>query len=167
MMMLILSGSMGAGKTAVMGEVSDLLLARGIQHAAIDLDMVQTPLLPDDQSNQVALKNAAALFQNCHDASIDRFIVACAIENRKQLDDLTSAAGATNVIVCRLTATHQTMADRLRVREPGLRQQEFIERARELDAALGRARLENFAVANDAPSITEVATEILTKANWF
>jgi len=67
---------MGAGKTTVMGEVSDLLLARGIQHAAIDLDMVQTPLLAGEHSNQVAVKNMTALIQNCRDAGIDRFVVA-------------------------------------------------------------------------------------------
>jgi hypothetical protein len=167
MQVLVISGSMGAGKTAVMGEVSDLLLARGVQHAAIDLDMVQTPLLPDDQSNQVALKNASALFQNCRNAGIDRFVVACAIESAKQLEDLTAASGATTVVVCRLTAAHQTMTDRLRVREPGLRQQEFIDRARELDATLDRSRVEQFSVANDQRSITEVATDVLTNAGWI
>ena len=35
---LIVTGSMGAGKTSVMGEASDLLAQRQIVHAAIDLD---------------------------------------------------------------------------------------------------------------------------------
>ena len=36
--MLIIRGSMGAGKTSVLGEASDLLALRHITHAAIDLD---------------------------------------------------------------------------------------------------------------------------------
>src|SRR5688500_7102899 len=34
---LVITGSMGAGKTTVMGEVSDLLAARGVRHAALDI----------------------------------------------------------------------------------------------------------------------------------
>jgi adenylate kinase len=35
---IVITGSMGAGKTTVLGEASDLLAAHGITHAAIDLD---------------------------------------------------------------------------------------------------------------------------------
>ena len=166
MQLLVISGSMGAGKTAVMGEVSDLLLARGIQHAAIDLDMVQTPLLSDDQSHQLHLQNVTALFDNCRAAGIDRFVVAGAIENAAQLAELKSAANANRVIVCRLTASHQTMSDRLRAREPGVRREEFVERALHLDARLASAGVEDFAIANDGHSITDVATEMLERAAW-
>jgi hypothetical protein len=165
--LLVISGSMGAGKTAVMGETSDLLLARGLQHAAIDLDMVQTPLLPSLQAHQLHVKNVEALFENCRNAGIDRFIVAVALENASQLADLKSAARADAVTVCRLTASHQTMADRLRAREPGTRQQEFIDRARSLDVILDRAATEDFSLSNEARSITEVATLVLQRAGWI
>jgi predicted ATP-binding protein involved in virulence len=36
--LLIITGTMGAGKTTVLGEASDILALRGIVHAAIDLD---------------------------------------------------------------------------------------------------------------------------------
>jgi N-acetyltransferase len=35
---LIISGSMGAGKSTVLGEIHDLLVEREIPHAAIDFD---------------------------------------------------------------------------------------------------------------------------------
>jgi hypothetical protein len=35
---LVISGSMGSGKTTVLGEASDLLTMANILHAAIDLD---------------------------------------------------------------------------------------------------------------------------------
>ena len=38
--LLIITGTMGAGKTAVLGEASDILAQRQIIHAAIDLDAV-------------------------------------------------------------------------------------------------------------------------------
>ena len=35
---LLLSGSMGAGKTTVMGEISDLLQEADVSHATLDFD---------------------------------------------------------------------------------------------------------------------------------
>jgi|SRR5688572_11422953 len=45
---LVISGAMGTGKTTVLGEVSDVLAARAIPHAAIDLDAVAAVLLPEE-----------------------------------------------------------------------------------------------------------------------
>src|SRR5690349_23304571 len=47
---LVISGSMGAGKTTVLGEASDLLAASGIEHAAIDLDTLSIGLFAGDVS---------------------------------------------------------------------------------------------------------------------
>jgi hypothetical protein len=164
---LVISGSMGAGKTAVMGEASDVLLSRHINHAAIDLDIVATPLLPEPLSHDVYLKNVMALFNNCRSAGIERYLVAVAIENRRQLEELRAATHATEIIVCRLTAAHPTIAARLRTRDPGARQEEFVERSRTLDAILTAAGVEDFAIANDGRDVTAVATELLQHAAWI
>ena len=36
--LLIVTGTMGAGKSTVLGEASDILAGRGLVHAAIDVD---------------------------------------------------------------------------------------------------------------------------------
>jgi hypothetical protein len=164
---LVISGSMGAGKTAVLGEASDVLLSRHINHAAIDLDIVATPLLPERLSHDVYLKNVASLFDNCRSAGIDRTLVAVVIENAAQLEELRSASLATEIVVCRLTAAHQTMAARLRARDPGVRQEEFVERSRMLDAILTAAGVEDFSIDNDGRDVTAVATELLQRAGWI
>ena len=167
MKVLILSGSMGAGKTSVMGEASDVLVSRQINHAAIDLDIVATPLLPEPLSHHVYLKNVTALFNNCRSAGIDRLLVAAAIENATQLEELRVASRAAEIIVCRLTAAHQTMAARLRTRDPGVRREEFVERSRMLDAILTAAGVEDFSIDNDGRDVTAVATELLQRAGWI
>src|SRR5437660_8063120 len=43
---LVISGSMGAGKTAVVAEASDLLIVAGCVHAAVDLDWLCAGHLP-------------------------------------------------------------------------------------------------------------------------
>ena len=53
------------------------------------------------------------------------------------------------------------------MRESGVLQQQFVDRVSELNAALDRARLEDFAIANENRSLTEVATEMLLKAGWL
>ena len=109
MTVLLISGSMGSGKTTVMGEASDLLREMSISHAAIDLDAVSAHLFPDS----------------------------------------ASYAGSPR---------HETMAARLRVREPGMQQAEFVERSRTLEQRLTDAALEHFrvsAIAAISPSSHE------------
>lgn len=163
---LIISGSMGAGKTSVMGEASDLLSARGLVHAALDLDALGIVLLPEPQSRQLHSRNLAAIFTNCVAAGIENFLIAAAIENREMLDDLKSAMGNATATVCRLIAPLETMAARLQTREVGIRRQQYLDRSRVLDAILDGAGVEDFRITNDGRSVTAVAEEMLVRAKW-
>ena len=163
---LVISGSMGAGKTTVMGEVSDLLAARGIRHVAIDLDAISLQLVPEPVSSEIQFANLAAAASNCLTAGIDTFVIAAAIESREFLAVLRAALQADAITIARLTADTGTMEARLRVREPGIRLDEFLERSRSLARILSRAALEDFAVANDARNVTDVARELLERAGW-
>ena len=163
---LIISGSMGSGKTTVMGEVSDVLLADGIRHAAMDLDAVAVHLLPESLLAQVHRRNVTAFYDNSKAAGIDRFVVAVAVEGASVLRDLREAFRDAEITICRLTAAEATMAARLRQREPGIRQGEFVARSRELECQLSEANLEDFTVSNDGRNVTEVAKELLVRARW-
>src|SRR5260370_41603390 len=61
---IVISGSMGSGKTTVLGEASDILSARGVIHAAIDLDAIGSALLPDALSSDVMYRNLASVWVN-------------------------------------------------------------------------------------------------------
>ena len=158
---------MGAGKTTVMGEVSDLLTGRQIRHAAIDLDAISVQLLPDPASRELHTRNLAAIAKNCVEAGIDRFVIAVAVESGEILADLQAAFPGTTITVARLSVSAQTMESRLRVREPGIRQAEFLERSRQLDQTLTAAALEDFTLTNDDRSVTDVAQELLQRAGWI
>ena len=167
MRVIAISGSMGSGKTTVLGEASDLLEAAGIPHAAIDLDAVSVHLLPDADSRRVDAGNVASLVRNCAAAGIDNFLMAVAVEDRRSLRDLREAIGEAEVTVCRLTAAPATMAARVRRREPGMRQNEFVTRSRALDEVLSTAALEDFTIENDGRNVTAVARELLARAGWI
>ena len=58
--LLIITGTMGAGKTSVLGEASDILALRGIAHAAIDLDALGLAHLPSAGSRPPKLEAQVA-----------------------------------------------------------------------------------------------------------
>jgi hypothetical protein len=74
---------------------------------------------------------------------------------------------ATNTVVCRLTASVEIMEQRVRIRDSGMMQQDYLARVRELNAILDLARLEDFIVNSANRSVTEVAEEMLFKAGWI
>ena len=164
---IVISGSMGSGKTTVLGEASDILSARGVVHAAIDLDAVASALLPDLISTDLVYRNLASVWTNYASAGVTKLLLAEAVENRDELERLRRAIPGAELVVCRLTAALETMQERLRTREPGMLQRQFLARARELEAVLDSAHLENFTIANQNRPVTEVARELLRRAGWI
>lgn len=59
------------------------------------------------------------------------------------------------------------MEQRVRRRESGIAQRDYVLRVAKLDSILSAAQLENFAVHTEEPSVTEVAQEVLVKAGWI
>jgi hypothetical protein len=166
--LLIITGTMGAGKSAVLGEASDLLAQRRIVHAAIDLDALGLAYLPGaTPGDAVMYQNLRFIVSNYAAAGVERFLVARALEDRAQLDLCREIIPTANTRVCRLTASLETAERRVGARDLGIFQEEYVGRVRELDAILDGAGLEDFTVANDNRALTEVALEVLTRAGWI
>jgi hypothetical protein len=166
--LLVITGSMGAGKSSVLGEASDLLTQQNIQHAAIDLDAFGLAHLGSGVSND------AVMYRNLHDVcknyaclGVGRFLVARAMENHAALEGCRRAVSARSTVVCRLTAKIETMRQRVKRRESGVLQKQLTARVAKLNAILDRAQLEDFAVVTDARSVTEIAQEMLLRAGWI
>jgi hypothetical protein len=159
---------MGAGKTSVLGEASDILALRQIVHAAIDVDALGLAHLPCGAcSDAVMYGNLRSVCKNYAALGIQRFLLARAIEDRAQLDSCRDIVSATNTVVCRLTASIAAMKERVQMRETGVSQREYVARVGKLDAILDRARLEDFTVSNENRLLTDVALEMLVKAGWI
>ena len=167
--LLIISGSMGAGKTTVLSEASDLLVQAGIPHAAIDLDWLSVMHPQQDAYGlELALANLRAVWPNYVAAGAKRLIVANVVENETELDLYRVAVPGARPIVCRLTAPLVLMRQRLRVREPGMFQDQALARSTELDGILEGAAIEHFTVDNGPGRlVTDVAHEMLTRAGWL
>jgi predicted kinase len=164
---ILITGSMGAGKTTVLGEASDLLASRGIVHAAIDADGFANGFLPRSASDDVVLfRNLRAACQSYMDAGVQKFLFAEAIETRNQIERVRELLGDPHLVVCRLTAPLETMQQRVRGREPGLLQQRFVDRCTELEGILDAVAVEDFSIANHDRSVTDVARDVLARAGW-
>jgi hypothetical protein len=167
--LLIISGSMGAGKTTVLSEASDLLANAGIPHGAIDLDWLGIMHPPQGaHGERLVFANLAAIWPQYLGAGAQRLIVARVVEDRSELARYEEAVPGAAITVCRLTASIETMRDRLKVREPGLFQPKALDRSAELESILAASEAEDFVVNNDVGRlIGDVAREVLTRARWL
>jgi hypothetical protein len=159
---------MGAGKRTVLGEASDILTLCNLAHAAIDLDALGLAHLPSGARNDgVMYRNLQSVFKNYASLGVRRFMLARAMENRAELEICRSVVAVTNTVVCRLTASIEAMQQRVKMRESGILQKEYVARVAKLSVILDHARLEHFTVANENRSLGEVAREMLLKAGWI
>ena len=166
---LLISGSMGAGKTTVLSEASDLLVEAGLAHAAIDLDWLSI-MHPSEgeHGERLMFANLAAVWPNCAAAGAERLLIARVVENRSELQRYREAVPGAEPVVCRLTASIDTMQRRVRVRDIGMIQAQLIARSATLADILERAGAEDFTVDNgEGRSITHVAREVLSLAGWL
>jgi hypothetical protein len=158
---------MGAGKTSVLAEASDILALRQIAHAAIDVDALGLGLLPSGECNDAVIyANLRSVCQNYAALGTQRFLLARALENHGQLERVRDIIPAREMVVCRLTASIAAMKRRIKMREIGVSQRAYVARVAKLNAILDRARLEDFTIANENRSLTDVALEMLIKAGW-
>jgi hypothetical protein len=166
--LLIITGTMGAGKTTVLGEASDILALRGIAHAAIDLDALGLAHLPSAAGcDGVMYGNLQSVCENYASLGVRRLLLARAIEDRAELELCSGVVSASNTVVCRLTASIEATERRVRLRESGVSQQDYVARVAELNTILDRAQLENFTITNENRRLTDVAHELLVKAGWI
>jgi hypothetical protein len=166
--LLIITGTMGAGKTSVLAEASDILARRQIPHAAIDVDALGLSHLPSAAANdEVMYLNLQSVYKNYASHGVRRFLLARAMEDRAELEFCRGPISAANTVVCRLIASIEVLQHRVKMRESGVSQQDYVARVETLNAILDRARLEDFTVTSENRSVTEVAHEMLVKAEWI
>ena len=167
--MLVVSGSMGSGKTTVLSELSDLLEEADMAHAAVDLDTfsIMHPRR-GEQGERLMYDNLAATWPNYRALGAERLIVACALESRSDLRYYREAVPGAEPIVCLMVAPVETMQERVRGRDIGMLREKLLANSLRLAEILKKAQAEDYRVVNsEGRSITDVAREILSRAGWL
>lgn len=164
---LILSGTVGVGKSTILNEVHSLLERARVPHICVDADALAMSWPARGAYNQVAvLDNLASIWANARTAGAERLVLACVIESRDDLDAYRRAVPGAEITVCQLVAPEGVRTSRLRQRERGSGLEWHLRRTEELRQILEDAAVHDFSITNDDRSVQDVAYEALTRAAW-
>jgi hypothetical protein len=111
--------------------------------------------------------NLQSVCRNYASQGVKRLLLARAVEDRAELELCRGAVAAAKTVVCRLAASIETMQQRVKLRELGAMQQEFVVRVVELNDILNRVHFEDFTIPNENRPPADVAREMLAKAGWI
>jgi predicted kinase len=167
---LLISGTVGAGKTTAAEAVGERLRERGVPHAVIDLDQLRRrwPSPPADPFDlSVELANLTAVASTYLAAGAQRLVLAGVLEDRAARERYRRAVGVP-LHVARLAVDVPVARERLRRRHAG--QDDVLawhlHRAGELHAALEAAGADDSTVEATGLSREQVADALVTAAGW-
>jgi hypothetical protein len=165
---LLLTGTVGSGKTVVAIEIGHILEQQGQAAAVVDLDWLGWLHMRSSTvtADELIARNLAAIWPHLREAGMHYAVLARAILAHAGLNALRSAIPDADLTVVRLTASPSTIEGRLRRRDSGEGLAEHLRESLEMSRAMDRARLEDMAVAGDGRSPGEVALEVIQRVGW-
>jgi len=111
--------------------------------------------------------NLRSICTNYAELGVTRFLLSRAVERRYELEIVRGSVSVTDVTVGRLIASVETLEFRVKTRESGMSQQQYLSRVADLNAILDHAHLEDFALINENRALTAVAQEMLSEPHGF
>jgi hypothetical protein len=168
--LLVVSGTLGAGKTHSAEAIADVLAERGEAVGLIDLDWLcqMHPAPADDPYNdRLALDNLAAVWPNYERLGVEYLIVARVVENAEDRGRYEAAVPGAEVRIVRVEASAKTRAARLTAREPeGASRDWHLRRTDVLAARLRELDGDDLVVQNEEVSGLDVALEVVSRLGW-
>src|SRR5687768_12383477 len=132
---LVLTGTVGVGKSSVLIEIHDVLANAHVPHGCLELDAVTYSWPPQGHFNEtIALRNLACITSTFLEAGAERLVIARVIESAEDLNAYQTAIPNASLTVCRLVAPIYIREARLRTRERGAGLNWHLQRTVELDS---------------------------------
>lgn len=171
---LVINGTVGAGKTTTASACHDTLVAQGARAAYIDADFLcqAEPALADDPYNQRLLfENLAGVAPNYRHRGYGCMVIARVVEDpadrERYARAFSSTAGSAQVSVVRVSAPEDVRLDRVAAREPeGYWRDKLQARTVELEANLDALDLDDATVSTVGRDRLDVARQVLAAAGW-
>lgn len=166
---LVITGPVGVGKSAVASALSDLLEEADVAHALVDMDWLRWCYprpATDPFHTALGYKNLAAVWNNYRAAGASRLIIVDIVEARSGVDYCRASIPDSEVKVVRLNATLSTIRRRLEGRETGSSLDWHRNRAAELLDLMHARAVEDFLIETEGKTIEEVARDVLARVDW-
>jgi hypothetical protein len=162
---VLVTGVYGTGKSSLAAQIADLLEARGVPFGAIDLDWLAwfDVGTGGDAGRDVYLRNVRAVVGNEVDAGARRIVLAGAVRDAAEVEDLEAATGMPLRVV-RLEVELAEIERRLRDDPTTGRAEDAREAARWLRDGIG-SDVGHLVVGNDG-DIVELAHRVLDWLGW-
>ncbi len=161
---IVITGTVGVGKSTVMRAVSEALEARGIRHAGIDQDYLRW-VYPAPEGDRFAarlgLRNLAAIWPNLREVGLNCVLVADVVEHPGQVTQYETAMPGTTATVVRLLVPMSLILRRLEGRETGESLAWSQHRAPELHGIQERESVGDLTIEVGERTPGEVAEEII------
>ena len=167
---LVVSGTLGAGKTHTAAAVRDVLAARGERVAVIDLDWLcqcdPAPAL-DPYNDALCLANLASVYPNYAKAGVEYLVLARIVADAHDRVRYESALPGAEVRIVLVTASSETRRHRIVSREPaGPWRDSHLGRTDQVAGLLAALAVEDLTVTTEGLTGNEVAREILEALGW-
>lgn len=165
---LIITGSVGVGKSSTADKIYELLQKRDVTRALIDIDHLSyvAPWSDEDPYNtKLAIKNLASIWPNLEQRGVEMIIIPYVIESAEQLSLIKSAIPQSYVKLVRLGTPIDQIHERLYKRHGDNDEENLnwhIKRSEVLAPQLEKSNLEDFSVDTDGKSLVEVAQETIS-----
>lgn len=164
--LLLITGTVGVGKSSVADEVFEILKAQSKPVALINLDELgyAQPTPQDDLFNtRLRLKNLSAVWPNYRDAGVEALIIPYVVENGEGIERFRKAIPNADIFVVRLDAPQTILEERILNRPMGGNNEWHIKRASELAVTLQQSGVEDAVIDTQDKTISEVAKEVIAK----
>jgi hypothetical protein len=165
---LVVTGPIGVGKTAVLHEADALLIDAGGTHSTVELEEIARcwPKTLEGSRTTFVYRNLAALWANFVAVGCSRLLLSALVEQRSDLRLVSEAIPGAAISVVRLDAPLSVLEQRIRAREPGAPEDELVG-ARWWTEHLDEVRVEDFVVQTENRPVAEIAREVLQLAGWL
>lgn len=165
---LLVTGPIGVGKTAVLHEADALLIETGARHATIELEEIARcwPDAIEGSRTTFAYQNLAALWSNFVAVGASRLLLSTLLEQRSDLSLVADAVPDAAITVVRLNAPPSELEQRVRLREPTDPDGELVG-VQWWSQHFDEVRVEDFVVETENRPIGEITREVLRLADWL
>ena len=165
---MLLTGTIGTGKTALGQDIGEVLSERGMAAAIVDLDWLGWVTVEPSGSTyyDLILANLKAIWPNLMAAGARYYVLTRALTQAEELARLRSVVPA-ELTVIRVTASPQTIERRLRARDTGAVLEEHLAESASMAAVVDRAAEDSVVVSNDDRPIRGVSLEVLSLLGWL